>query len=253
MIVNSEAIIIDKKKYSNTSLIITFFTKKYGKLVGLVKGAFRKGKYNSSFNLYSLNQIVFYKKIKESLEIVSECNLIDSFPKIKEDIYKSSYAFYFIELINLATEKEQDSQRLFRLLKGSLQLLSEREDLERISRIFEVRLLFLSGLMPRIDSCASCGEEIEEKAWFREESGGLLCSKCVNGNVRAEKLFKGTTLSIRQLVDNEVQFLQRFQFTEKVGIQLKQILKKFLNYHFGKKTNSVRFLNQLKKIDSVKN
>lgn len=252
MIINSESIILKKKKYSNTSLIITFFTKKYGKLVGLVKGAFRQGKYNSNFNLFSLNQVVFYKKPPESLEIISECNLIKTYSSITDHINKTSYAFYFIELVDLATEKGQYNRRLFHLLKSSLELLCQEKNLQRISRIFEVKLLFLTGLVPRVDSCCCCGKEVKKRAWFSEKSGGLLCERCSSKDVNTERLLKGTTLSIRGLVDSEVQFLDRFQFSEKVAMQLKKILRKFLYYHFGKRTNSVKFLHRLRKVDSVK-
>jgi len=248
MIKNSLAIVLNKSEYKETSLIVTFYTKDFGKITGLVKGARRPGKYNSKFDLFSLNEIVFYEKSSNSFNIISECNLVKSYQDIRKDIHKTSYGIYFIELINLATERQDTNVSLFNLFLETFDLLNKGSDLEKISRIFEVQLLHFSGLMPRIEKCLSCGGEVHADAWFSKKLGGLLCKGCRVKDFEAIRLLKGTTLSINRLANDNVFFLERLKFANEVSLQLKNILSEFLSYHFESQTKSVKFLRQLEEM-----
>jgi len=248
MIGNSKAIILNKRQYRETSLIVTFYTQNFGKLIGLVKGALRKNKYNSKFNLFSVNQIVFHKKENNELAIISECNLIESYQEVREDIYKTSCGLYFIELLDVATEKQDINPELFKLFLIVFEMLRKGINLENVSRVFEVRLLCLSGLMPRIDGCVFCGKKIYETAWFSRKLGGLLCEKCLSEDFKSVRLLKGTVLSINKLINNEILFLKRLYFTNEVSIQLKDILTQFLFFHLDREIKSRKFLQQLEQV-----
>ncbi len=248
MIKNTDAIILKKTKYSESSLIVKFYTKKYGKITCLVKGAYRKGKYDSQFDLFSLNHIVFYEKPNNNLNILSKCDLIESYIFIRKDIYKTSSAMYFIDLINLSIEENDINIALYNLLLMVFSFLTQGIDREKINRIFEIKLLYLSGLVPRIDACLSCGGKIGKDVWFSKKLGGLLCKKCFEEDIKAVKLLPGTVLSLNKLINDDAEFLKRLEFTKAVSIQLKNVISEFLNYHFGNSAKSVEFLNQLEKI-----
>ena len=56
MQVNDEAIILKKKKFGESSLLITFFSFRYGLNTGLVKGVLKK-----DFSTYEIGNKVFIK------------------------------------------------------------------------------------------------------------------------------------------------------------------------------------------------
>lgn len=249
MIKNSRAFILNKVKYSETSLILTFYTKKWGKIKCLAKGAYRKNNYNSNFNLFSINHIVFYEKTNNNLSILSKCDLIDPYNDIRKDISKIGYGTYFIELVDLATEYSDINVNLYNLLFIAFELLLDKKiEEEKASRIFEIKLLYLSGLVPRIDACLFCGGKLTQNMWFSKKLGGLLCDNCFNNDSDSIKLLRGTVLSMNRLINDGIDDLRRLQFANSVFKQIKEILKEFLNYHFGNKAKSANFLNQLEKI-----
>ena len=62
-IAKTEAIVLKSMKYRETSKIVTFYTKQFGKITGLVKSArSAKNKFGSSLNLFSHIELVIYKK-----------------------------------------------------------------------------------------------------------------------------------------------------------------------------------------------
>ena len=103
---------------------------------------------------------------------------------MREDILKTSYACYFAELVNTLTAEKDKNEEIFDLLLRSLTLLKGSASPKRISRILEIKLLMISGLMPRLDRCVLCEKQIDfkgasfDKTRFSYKSGGLICKDC---------------------------------------------------------------------------
>ena len=156
----TEAIVLRSWDFSESSLVISFYTRELGKINGLAKGIkSRREKYGGYLQPFTYNDIVFYQKIHTGLCTISQCNLRDFFPAIREDLEKTAYASYFVELIDKTTPVQDENIEIFNLLLRSLTLLST-EDAKKVSRIFEIKLLDLLGLMPTITNCIHCGSII---------------------------------------------------------------------------------------------
>jgi DNA repair protein RecO (recombination protein O) len=179
-------IVLNNQDFRESSLITTFYTKDFGKLKGLVKGIRRpKLRYGSRLEPFSFNAIVFYENRKSNFSIMAQCDLMNSFNNFRGDLEKAAYASYLTELIDAVTSLGDVNTALFELLFNSLELLSSKGEVKRVIRIFEIRLLDLSGFMPRLDCCVCCGEKVFARkkklpSRFSHSLGGLVCEGCFN-------------------------------------------------------------------------
>src|SRR3990167_5822007 len=120
----TEAILLKKKDFRETSFILTFFTKDFGKVDGIIKGArgYRpRGDANPIF--FSLDQVVFYEKKKGGISIISQCETQEVFLNILKEWGRAASAYYMLELTDAFTEPEGKSEEVFDGLYNGLKSL----------------------------------------------------------------------------------------------------------------------------------
>ena len=95
----SKAIVLKTRNFRETSLIVNFFTKDFGKLNALIKGIRNEPQRYGGLPLtFSSNFIVFYTRAKRDLNLVTQCDAQEHFQSIRQDLEKTNYANYFVEL-----------------------------------------------------------------------------------------------------------------------------------------------------------
>jgi DNA repair protein RecO (recombination protein O) len=248
----TDAIILRKQDIRETSLLITFYTRDFGKIKGLIKGARGpKGPLGYQVQVFTLNRIVFYDSKRAGIHTVSQCDLLDFFETIREDILKTSYAYYFVELIDALTEEKDKNEEIFDLLLNSFNLLKSEHSPKRISRVLEIRLLMLSGLMPRLDRCVLCSRQVDfktapfNKIRFSYRSGGIICEDCFEEDNSSRRISPGTALFIDHVERTTYEKLARIKVSREVGRELEEIMKKFISYRLDTRLKSLEFLEKI--------
>src|SRR3989338_4612181 len=245
----TDAIILREHDVRETSLLVTFFTRDFGKIKGLLKGVRGpKGPLGYQVQVFTLNKIVFYESKKADSHIVSQCDLLDFFEDIRKDIVKTGYAYYFIELVDALTEKSAESAEIFDLLLNSLNLLKTDASPKRIARILEIKLLQLSGVMPRLDACVSCGEAVDSKNGslrFSYKFGGLLCKNCAAKDSTSRQILAGTVNFIDHIERAPYEKAENIKVSKDVGEELEGLMKRFLAYQLDTQLKSVEFLKAI--------
>ncbi len=242
----TEGVLLKKRDLRQTSLIVTFFTKDFGKIHGVIKGV--RGERASSQGipqLFSLNQIVFYDKRKSDLFIVSQCDLKDFFSKIRHDFDKITTAMYLIDLVDNFSEPQEPNPALFSLLNECLRLLSGDSSPKRVARIFEIKLLELLGLMPIMDMCSICGKDINKEVYFSNFSGGTLDKECSIKAKNAIKVLPGTIQFISHISRLGLDRVSRIKVSSDVGKELEKLLRSFIDFQLNKPLRSVEFIRKV--------
>jgi DNA repair protein RecO (recombination protein O) len=185
-IIKTEAIVLNKINYGDTSMIASFFTKDYGRLSGILKGGRNsKSMVGTAVNPLNHIEIVLYKKDTREIQLVSGAAIISHFSGIKDDFEKLQYSLAVLELLKKLTPEHEVNIRLFTGTVRILSLLesSKEEPLVLFSRYF---LFFLtdSGYELQFEKCKSCG-----KSNFRNENLaynfdlGIFCEQCSRDNL----------------------------------------------------------------------
>jgi len=242
----TEAIVIKRHDFRETSVIADFYTRDFGKLSGLLKGIRTEpAKFASSLELFSYNEIIFYKKRNSSLHLVSQCDLRDNFDSIRQSIAKAGMATLMMELLGVVMASEDKNEEIFDLTLACLQELKTNYNPEKVVTIFKIKMLALSGFKPHFDSCVSCGDRIMGQSKFSLGLGGLLCPRCSYKDTSSRSIFRGTVASILHIEKNDFKTDLNLGMNPQIKKELGVILNAFLNFHLEKELKSQKVLNKL--------
>lgn len=227
-IVKTEAVILNKIDYSETSLIIHCYTKDYGKISAIAKGAKRtKSKFLSDIDLFNLIELQSYYK-SDGLSIISETNVLNFFPKIKSNLNKIRLSYKIVDLYNTLFILPDPNLKLFNYLKRFFEAL-ENDEYDNNDILFAKFLIYFVkeiGYEIQLDHCNICHEKISDDAFFDFENG-LLCKKCVNLNFNYFNF--NTELNILKKCINF-----KMPKIEQTDIELIiNFFEKFLKYHIS--------------------
>jgi DNA repair protein RecO (recombination protein O) len=242
----TEAIVLRRQDFRETSLIVNFFTKDFGKFSGILKG-FREEppKFASILEPFSFNEIIFYEKRNSSLHLVSQCDARDNFMPIRKDISKVGMASFMMELLDALMPVEDKNEEIFNLTLATLNELGLNSNPDKIMTIYKIKILALSGFKPHFDSCVSCQDRILGQAKFSLMLGGLLCSSCIHKDMRAHTIFRGTIATILHIEKNDFKSNLNLGLNPQIKRELDMVLNSFLNFHLEKEFKSQKLLNKL--------
>jgi len=247
----THALVIRSLNYGESDKIVTFFTKDFGKLKGIAKGARRsKKRFQNALDLFSHVRLTFFDREGLGLVRAESCDILNSFRRIREDLKKIYYGTYFLELVNEMTGEREAYPEAFDLLLSSLFLLDDIEPREEQLRVFEIRMLSLFGYRPNLKRCDSCKREwvdLKEtpSVFFSTERGGLICGRCSKTGNELIPLSLGTARLIERISQIELSKVQRFKFTPQALSESRELLQRFITYHLGKELRSLKLLNEV--------
>ena len=165
-----EGIVLKAYNLFEKDKVIELFTPNQGKIKLLAKYAntskFRfGGKLDPSMHI----SCTAYKG--KTFDLLSQCDLIKSFPNIRTSWALIKNCFYFIEICKKATSFNQENHPLFSLLQQTLTQLNNQENLNTIKQLFHLEFLKKEGLLPNHKSSVN---EIEFKRAFEEYVGQAI-------------------------------------------------------------------------------
>ena len=247
----SEGIVLRRQELRETSLLLTLYTKGFGKIKGIVRGVRgpRAAYGGGALEIFAYDEVVFYERKRNEFYTISQCDLLDFFSQIRESLDRLAYATYILELLDSVTGLADKNEEVFELLLNSLKLLSGEPSARRVARIFEIKLLHLLGLMPTLELCANCGTSIgvDSSARFSLLHGGLICRKCLQADRDAFEILPGTVKFIEHIRELPFEKVARVKVAARVGKELEGILRKFLDYHVERRLKTVEFLKEIEK------
>ncbi|SDC74510.1 MULTISPECIES: DNA repair protein RecO [unclassified Candidatus Frackibacter] len=242
----TDAIVLRHYEFDEADKLIVLYTRDYGKVKAVANGARKtKSRLAGGVELFTYNDLLLYQG--KSLSTISQCEIKNSFAKLRSDLFKMAYASYLAEVVNEFTVEEEKNESVFALLLATLHLLNDGGDLEIITRFFELRLLNLLGYRPVIDICVECDKELAEVKQLRFSSvaGGLICPQCSKVDQYAMRLSKGTAAIMKRLLTIDYKKLDRLKVPNRSKKELAKILPNYLQSIIEKKLKSLDFIKTL--------
>lgn len=181
----ADALVLRVVDFSETSAVVTLFSREFGKVRALAKGARRpKGPFESSLDLLALCRIVFLHKSSDALDLLTEARLQRRFRPPGRDLASLYAGYYVAELLNELTDDYDPHPELFDAAESTLAELSAGGTIAPLVLRFELTALRLLGHLPELELCVECGarvEPVEGRVAFGQLAGGALCSRCKIG------------------------------------------------------------------------
>ncbi len=177
----AEALVIRQADFSESSRVVTFFTREFGKSSALAKGAKRlKGPFEVSLDLLAHVRIVLYRKDHDALDLVTESQLIKRYAPTSRGMLSLYAGYYVAELLDIGTEVHDPHPELFDLAVETLLRLEKELDSRWALVRFELRWLRETGHLGELDQCSMCGVEALSQTTdrFWVTPSGLVCLRC---------------------------------------------------------------------------
>lgn len=144
---STRAILLRKRKLSDTSLIVHWCTESSGCIQTVAKGARRaKSPFAGKLDLFFEAEIQFARSKRSTLHTLREVELRNPFAGIRASYPRMQAAAYFVELIELCTESDHHDPELFALLRRAFGFLAENEPTRRAVTHFETELARIAGV-----------------------------------------------------------------------------------------------------------
>jgi DNA repair protein RecO (recombination protein O) len=182
----TEAVVLRSFRLGEADRVLHLYTLDRGRIGAVAKGIRRtKSRFGARLEPLSHVEILLHHGSGE-LQTVTGVELIHSHRPAREDPYRLNVGLVGLEaMLRLFTEQEANP-RAFRALTRFLELLDElsvpedrraRSALDPLGLSFQLKLLWLSGYLPHVESCAECGAE-DALAGYSPRAGGAVCRSC---------------------------------------------------------------------------
>jgi DNA repair protein RecO len=242
----TDAFVIRQADFSESSRVVTLFTRTFGKISCLAKGAKRlRSSFEVSLDLLSECRIVFLPKSSGSLDLLTESQLIQRFQPLHGSLPHLYAGYYVAELLNALLEDSDPHETLYETVRQTLSTLSSPAPIFVPVSRFELSLLREIGQLPDFNTCTICQREIEDQETprFWVSQSGLICSSCGSSEYQTTEIESGTLSLLRQLASEEQIPHQEPTFTPRQKKELRRILTAAISHVLGRRPKTLPLLN----------
>jgi DNA repair protein RecO (recombination protein O) len=189
----TDAIVLRRYLFRETSVVVSCLTDKFGKIRGLVKGLRGpQNRHRSAMEPMTVNRIVFYDTHNSQIHLISQCDLTAPLSSLQRDLETARTAALCVELADTVTPLEDPQPAVYHLLKESLERLAGGAADNDVRIRFVARLLYLTGFQPQLDECTGCAQPVHAAGFWSPKQGGLLCPQCLHQDPKAEPALPDT-------------------------------------------------------------
>ncbi|MFH1421781.1 MAG: DNA repair protein RecO [Planctomycetota bacterium] len=262
----STAVCIGISDYSESSQIVSFFTRDFGILKLIHKGALRKGRvFAAPVDLLSYYQIVFSLQ-KKGLHILTEVALLENFHCLSANLQKYYAALSMLEIVQTQREELPDTT-FFDAFLFSLQNLVNARYVYSLSFNFIQKSFSILGYEPSLDNCSVCGAELSSVQSNRNNAvktanvvktakdikislslreGGLLCNECA-GKIKTDMYISHAALrALRNLYLIPTERSGLVFLPDNLRKEIATFINKFLEFTFEKEFKMVKLFAEEK-------
>jgi DNA repair protein RecO (recombination protein O) len=172
-------------------LIVSLFTRDYGKLRGVAKSALRSRKrFGGALEPMTLARAWFAERPRQELARLDQLEIIRSPLSAPVDQARLAVLSFFAEVLEEALPEHDPQETVFRLAVSVLELTTAHQS-ETVQpwmalTYFSLWVTRLMGLLPDIAHCTACGETLSAgEVSFNAHADGLFCPVHRNGSASA--------------------------------------------------------------------
>lgn len=242
------AIVIRTVDFSETSLVVTLFTREFGKIGALAKGGRRlKGPFESALDLLALCRIVFLHKSSDALDLLTEAKLLRRFRPAGHDLAGLYAGYYVAELLAGLTDDNDPHPELFDLADETLVALAAGDAVAKWLVRFELGTLRLLGHLPMLEACVECGKPMAMtgRVAFGQLDGGVLCPACRAGKTQVVLVSAGALRTMAQMANTDNNAWRRLEIDARSLGELRGLLNSYFTHLLGRKPRMHEYLGLL--------
>lgn len=240
----TQAIVLKKMDFRDTSFIVTLFTRDFGKLKAVVKGIRKEGSGDLvHFEILNHLNIVFYEKARTELHLLSESFLEDPMLDLRNSFKTFTFGCFLAELVEAFYEVHEVATGIFDALLDTLKHLEPETAPYRVFK-FEMAVLKDLGLFPALTHCIRCRKTGETNWFWSTRQGGVLCAACAMKEPKAYPLLPEMYLALQNFSEGfKENGLDPMPYSLAVYTEVERIIREFILARVDHSMRSLEFLS----------
>jgi DNA repair protein RecO (recombination protein O) len=182
----TEAVVLRSIRFGEADRVLHLYTAERGRIGAVAKGVRKtKSRFGGRLEPLSHVELVLHQGTGE-LQTITGVQLIRAHDAARADYYRLSTGLIGAEAMLRLFPVEERNERAFTALTRFLDTLdgtphaADRPSLDPLALSFQLKLLWLSGYLPHLTSCAECGADDATLIGYSPRAGGAVCRACAN-------------------------------------------------------------------------
>jgi DNA repair protein RecO (recombination protein O) len=242
----AEGVVLRSRAWGEADRIVTLLSPQHGKIPAIAKGARRpRNRLAAGTQLFSYIDIL--AAAGASLDSISQCEIIDSFRDLRDDLDKMTYGAYIAEMVDELIPEHEPDEELFALVLDLFNLLRCRNP-RIVVVIAALKLFSRAGYRPQVGSCVQCNRRsgLADDILFSASLGGMLCGNCRAADPAALPVAPATMDWFEQLSKIDLSAPEKFSLPAAVLKELEDLLRQYTQHCLEKELKSAQFLTSLR-------
>jgi DNA repair protein RecO (recombination protein O) len=231
----TEAVVLRSFRLGEADRVLHLYTRERGRIGAVAKGV-RKTKSRFGGRLEPLSHVeLLLHQGGGELQTVTGAELVRSHRESREDPYRLGVGLVGAEAMLRLFPEQEANERAFSAVVRFLDLLDAlgpaqgQASLDPLVLSFQLKLLWLSGYLPHVTSCAECGA-VTGVAGYSPEGGGAGCQDCAIG---ALPLTRDGLLGIEGLLQRPLAEVGEAGLTNRGAREALGVITASYEYHGG--------------------
>jgi DNA repair protein RecO (recombination protein O) len=243
----ASAVVLRHSDWGEADRILTLYTREQGMVRAIAKGA-RKVTSRKAGHLQPFTHITVQLAKGRDLLIVTQVETVNAFLPLHDDLVKTGYAAYVVELLlRFSYEEESANPSIFRLLVDTLDRIEKEDDAWLAIRYYEMRFLDAVGFRPQLFECANCGREIlAEDQFFSFTAGGVICPRCGEGVPNIMRISLEALKYLRHFQRSSYRDASRAKPSFEVQKEAEVLMQGYFTHLLERELNSPGFIKRVR-------
>lgn len=257
----SEAVVLRTWPVHEADLVVSIFTRDYGRLKGMAKSALKSRKrFGGALEPMTLARAWFAERPRQELVRLDQLEILRSPLSAPVDVARMAVLSFFAEVLDEILPERDPQDAVYRLLVSVLEQTHAQTAVESAAQdrdlvateqgpwmaltYFSLWMTRLMGLLPDLAHCIVCGERLEaEQVSFNAFADGLFCG--VHRTARAAALSADSWQVAQRMLRAPVATLAGEAWPRRRGQDLRRFTLQTLERHLERKLKTAEAIARL--------
>jgi DNA repair protein RecO (recombination protein O) len=248
-VLTSEAVVLRTWPVHESDLIVSFFTRDYGRMKGVAKAALKSRKrFGGALEPMTVDRAWFAERPRQELVRLDQLEILRSPLAAPIDPVRMTVLSFYAELLDETLPEHDPHETVYRLLVSVLeQTTAAQSDVVQpwmALTYFSLWMTRLMGLLPDIAHCTACGEPLAAgDIWFQTYADGLFCG--VHRGSGANSLSPDSWQLAKGMLRAPVSAFAGAAWPRRRGADLRRFALQSLERHVERKLRTAEALGRL--------
>lgn len=243
-VLSSEAVVLRIWPVNEADLIVSFFTRDYGRMKGIAKAALKsRRRFGGALEPMTLARAWFVERPGQELVRLDQLEIVRSPLSEPVDAVRLAALSFYAELLDESLPEHDPQDAVFRLVASVLEPTTAAGPWMALT-YFSLWMARLMGLLPDLVHCIVCGEALQAaQVFFHPYSDGLLCA--VHRSAHAAELNADSWQIAQRMLRAPVASFAAETWPRRRGQDLRRFTLQALERHLERKLRSGEALARL--------